>query len=187
MRQALEAILAQRIMILDGGMGTQIQAYHLTEKEFRGSRFDKRGILLQGNNDLLSLTQPEIISAIHYSYLDANSHGQFNKSLADFVAPKETGIRDYIGIRPAPGYPACPDHTEKALLFDLLKPTENIGILLTESFAMFPASSVCGYYYSHPQSRYFALGKIDADQRENNIQRKGGDSELLRKHLEVIV
>ena len=65
----------------------------------------------------------------------------------------------YRGIRPAPGYPACPDHTEKRLLFDLLGGEERVGIQLTETFAMRPAASVCGFYFAHPQSRYFALGQ----------------------------
>ena len=69
----------------------------------------------------------------------------------------------YQGIRPAPGYPACPDHTQKELLFKLLDVTNTIGIELTEGFAMYPASSVSGFYYSHPQSQYFVLGKIDED------------------------
>jgi 5-methyltetrahydrofolate--homocysteine methyltransferase len=78
----------------------------------------------------------------------------------------------YQGIRPAPGYPACPDHTEKALLFDLLKVTPAVGISLTESFAMMPASSVSGIYFSHPDSKYFWLGKIAQDQVEDLARRK---------------
>ena len=78
----------------------------------------------------------------------------------------------YQGIRPAPGYPACPEHTEKKKIFELLE-AEKIGIQLTESFAMYPASSVSGYYFSHPQSRYFGLGKIGRDQVEDYAIRKG--------------
>lgn len=79
----------------------------------------------------------------------------------------------YKGIRPAPGYPACPDHTEKWKLFSLLNVTENIGIELTESLAMDPPASVCGWYFAHPQSHYFGLGKIGRDQLENYAKRKG--------------
>lgn len=79
---------------------------------------------------------------------------------------------EYKGIRPAPGYPACPDHTEKALLWQLLDAENNSGISLTESFAMLPAASVSGFYFSHPQSRYFALGKINREQVESYAQRK---------------
>ena len=78
----------------------------------------------------------------------------------------------YKGIRPAPGYPACPDHTEKIKLFDLLNATENIGIELTESLAMNPPASVCGWYFAHPQSHYFGLGKITRDQLEDYAKRK---------------
>ncbi|TAD84294.1 MAG: methionine synthase [Bacteroidetes bacterium] len=78
----------------------------------------------------------------------------------------------YQGIRPAPGYPACPDHTEKYKLFDMLEATTHTGITLTESLAMYPASSVCGWYFAHPQSQYFGLGKIQRDQLEDYAQRK---------------
>jgi 5-methyltetrahydrofolate--homocysteine methyltransferase len=79
----------------------------------------------------------------------------------------------YRGIRPAPGYPACPDHTEKRALFDLLHAEENAGIRLTESFAMIPASSVSGLYFAHPESRYFGVGRIDRDQVQEYSRRKG--------------
>jgi 5-methyltetrahydrofolate--homocysteine methyltransferase len=80
---------------------------------------------------------------------------------------------DYKGIRPAPGYPACPDHTEKIKLFELLNATENAGIELTENLAMNPPASVCGWYIAHPQSHYFGLGKIGRDQLEDYAKRKG--------------
>jgi 5-methyltetrahydrofolate--homocysteine methyltransferase len=79
----------------------------------------------------------------------------------------------YRGIRPAPGYPACPDHTEKKKLFKLIHATEEVGIQLTESMAMYPASSVSGFYFAHPQSRYFGLGKISKDQVTDYAGRKG--------------
>lgn len=78
----------------------------------------------------------------------------------------------YQGIRPAPGYPACPDHTEKALLWKLLNVKENTGIEITESFAMYPTAAVSGWYFSHPDSRYFGLGKINTDQVEDYTNRK---------------
>jgi 5-methyltetrahydrofolate--homocysteine methyltransferase len=89
----------------------------------------------------------------------------------------------YRGIRPAPGYPACPDHTEKRLLFDLLGGEEKVGIRLTESFAMLPAASVCGFYFAHPQARYFALGKIGRDQVEDYHRRKGMDLASVERWL----
>ena len=79
----------------------------------------------------------------------------------------------YRGIRPAPGYPAQPDHTEKATLFELLDGERRIGVKLTESFAMWPGASVCGLYFSHPDSHYFGVGKIERDQVEDYARRKG--------------
>ena len=79
----------------------------------------------------------------------------------------------YRGIRPAPGYPACPDHTEKQTLWALIEPDKNAGIEITDSFAMIPASSVSGWYFSHPQSQYFGIGKIQRDQVEDYAERKG--------------
>jgi 5-methyltetrahydrofolate--homocysteine methyltransferase len=80
---------------------------------------------------------------------------------------------EYRGIRPAPGYPACPDHTEKSALWTLLDPEHAAGIRLTESFAMYPTAAVSGFYFSHPQSAYFGVGKIDRDQAASYAQRKG--------------
>ncbi|WP_283745853.1 methionine synthase [Sideroxydans sp. CL21] len=85
----------------------------------------------------------------------------------DIIAEK------YRGIRPAPGYPACPEHTEKGPLFDLLQAPQNAGITITESFAMLPTAAVSGFYFSHPQAQYFATGKIDKDQVADYAQRKG--------------
>ncbi len=79
----------------------------------------------------------------------------------------------YRGIRPAPGYPACPDHTEKGTLWRLLDVKAKTGIELTETFAMWPGSSVSGFYFAHPERRYFSLGKIDRDQVEDYARRKG--------------
>ena len=79
----------------------------------------------------------------------------------------------YRGIRPAAGYPACPDHTEKRILFDLLDAESNANISLTESFAMLPAASVSGLYFAHPQARYFAVDRITRDQVESYAGRKG--------------
>lgn len=92
-----------------------------------------------------------------------------DESLSNDELIKET----YQGIRPAPGYPACPDHTEKPLLWDLLDADKNSSVSLTESYAMYPASSVSGWYFSHPDSSYFAVGKINKDQVEGYAGRKG--------------
>jgi 5-methyltetrahydrofolate--homocysteine methyltransferase len=88
----------------------------------------------------------------------------------------------YAGIRPAPGYPACPDHTEKRLLFDLLD-AGKVGITLTESYAMYPAAAVSGFYFSHPESRYFGLGKIEKDQVTDYANRKGMTVEEVERWL----
>ena len=79
----------------------------------------------------------------------------------------------YRGIRPAAGYPACPDHTEKRILFDLLDAEKQTGITLTESYAMYPAASVSGLYFAHPASRYFTVDRITRDQAEDYARRKG--------------
>lgn len=89
----------------------------------------------------------------------------------------------YRGIRPAAGYPACPDHTEKRTLFDLLRAEENAGVSLTESYAMFPGASVSGLYFAHPCSRYFAIDRIAKDQVENYAQRKGQDLREVERWL----
>ena len=89
----------------------------------------------------------------------------------------------YAGIRPAPGYPACPDHTEKATLFKLLDPQGKSGVTLTEHFAMFPAAAVSGWYFAHPQSQYFAVGKITRDQVESYAVRKGDTQETVERWL----
>ncbi len=89
----------------------------------------------------------------------------------------------YQGIRPAPGYPACPDHTEKETLFNLLDAENKIGLKLTESFAMYPTAAVSGFYFAHPESRYFGLGKINKDQVEDYAKRKGMDLETAERWL----
>ncbi|MBW4018342.1 methionine synthase [Moraxella osloensis] len=104
---------------------------------------------------------------------------QANESLTNDELIKEK----YAGIRPAPGYPACPDHTEKGKLFDWLDTTNAIGTYLTESYAMYPASSVSGFYYSHPESDYFNVGKISQDQLEDYARRKGWDKATAEKWL----
>jgi 5-methyltetrahydrofolate--homocysteine methyltransferase len=79
----------------------------------------------------------------------------------------------YLGIRPAPGYPACPDHTEKGFLLSILEAEARAGVELTESFAMFPTAAVSGYYFWHPGAHYFGLGRIGRDQLEDYAARKG--------------
>lgn len=99
------------------------------------------------------------------------------------LSNQELISESYQGIRPAPGYPACPDHTEKYKLFKLLDATANAGIELTNSLAMYPASSVCGWYFAHPDSRYFGVGKIAEDQVKDYTCRKGMEPDEMRRWL----
>ncbi len=115
---------------------------------------------------------------LHREVRNAWGYGQ------DEHCSTEDLIRErYRGIRPAPGYPACPDHTEKRILFDLLKAEKVTGIHLTETFAMVPASSVSGLYFVHPQARYFAVGKIDHDQVKDYAARKQLDVATVERWL----
>jgi 5-methyltetrahydrofolate--homocysteine methyltransferase len=95
----------------------------------------------------------------------------------DLIAEK------YQGIRPAPGYAACPDHSEKQTIWNILNVSENIGISLTENFAMFPTASVSGYYFAHPESKYFGIGRIGQDQIEQLAALKGIDIQTATKYL----
>ena len=93
---------------------------------------------------------------------------------SDESLDNEALIREeYVGIRPAPGYPACPDHTEKGLLWELLDVEKNIGMTLTDSYAMLPTAAVSGWYFSHPEAKYFGVAKISEDQVEDYAHRKG--------------
>jgi len=93
----------------------------------------------------------------------------------------------YQGIRPAPGYPACPDHTEKATLWSLIEPDKNAGITITESFAMMPTAAVSGFYFSHPDAKYFGTGKIQKDQVEDYARRKGDDLKAVERWLAPVL
>ena len=93
----------------------------------------------------------------------------------------------YQGIRPAPGYPACPDHTEKQTLWDLLQPDENAGISITESYAMLPTAAVSGWYFSHPDARYFGIGKIQKDQVEDYAARGNQDIKVTERWLSPVL
>ena len=118
-------------------------------------------------------------------------HERVRKEFWGYVSNETLSNEDlikeaYMGIRPAPGYPACPDHTEKSKLFELLG-AEDIGITLTESYAMYPASSVSGWYFSHPESRYFPVGKVHKDQVVDYAARKDMDLEEMERWLAPII
>ena len=102
-----------------------------------------------------------------------------NEDLSNADLIKET----YKGIRPAPGYPACPDHLEKETIWELLEVEKLIGVTLTESLAMWPAAAVSGYYFANPEAKYFGLGKITTDQLEDYAKRKGIEKTVARKWL----
>ncbi|MFJ3522296.1 methionine synthase [Pseudomonas sp. NPDC090203] len=121
-------------------------------------------------------------------------HQQVRKEYWGYAADEQLDNEDlikekYAGIRPAPGYPACPDHTEKGVLFDLLDPTQGegkpgiSGVFLTEHYAMFPAAAVSGWYFAHPQAQYFAVGKVDKDQVESYNARKGQEMRVTERWL----
>jgi 5-methyltetrahydrofolate--homocysteine methyltransferase len=115
-------------------------------------------------------------------------HERVRKEFWAYVPDENLSVDDlvrihYQGIRPAPGYPACPEHSEKQVLFDLLKATGKTGVSLTEHFSMFPTASVCGQYYAHKDSVYFPIEKVDKDQVEDYARRKGVSIEFVEKFL----
>jgi 5-methyltetrahydrofolate--homocysteine methyltransferase len=133
--------------------------------QFRAAHDDYNAIMAEAIADRLAEAFAE---CLHKRVRDEWGYGRDEKLSSDELIHEK-----YRGIRPAPGYPACPDHTEKGTLWGLLDVKKNAGIELTESFAMWPGSSVSGFYLAHPKSRYFSLGKIDRDQVEDYAQRKG--------------
>ncbi|MDE3181689.1 MAG: methionine synthase, partial [Acidobacteriota bacterium] len=144
-------------------------------EEFRIDHDDYNSIMTKALADRLAEGLAELL---HKRARDAWGYGiDENLTVDDMVHER------YRGIRPAPGYPACPDHTEKRLLFDLTHAEEATGIQLTESYAMIPAASVCGLYFSHPESTYFAVGKIDRDQVLDYQRRKGMDLRAVERWL----
>jgi len=133
---------------------------------FERAHDDYRAILLKALADRLAESFAE--------RLHERVRKEFWGYAADEVLSNEELIAEsYRGIRPAPGYPACPDHTEKGLLWELLDVDRNAGIHLTESFAMTPTAAVSGWYFSHPEARYFGVGRLDRDQVADYAQRKG--------------
>jgi 5-methyltetrahydrofolate--homocysteine methyltransferase len=133
--------------------------------KFKAEHDDYNAIMTQALADRLAEACAEL--------LHKKARAVFGYGHAESFSVEELIKEKYRGIRPAPGYPACPDHTEKRKLFDLLQAEERAGIHLTESFAMSPASSVSGWYFAHPEAKYFAVGKIERDQVEEYAERKG--------------
>ena len=120
-------------------------------------------------------------------YLHKRARDDMSYGLTEQLSSADLITEKYRGIRPAPGYPACPDHTEKRTIFDLLQAQEKIGMTLTESCAMLPAASVSGWYFAHPQARYFGVGKIGRDQLKDYSQRKGWTLQEAERWLQPIL
>jgi 5-methyltetrahydrofolate--homocysteine methyltransferase len=149
-------------------------------KRFQENLDDYNKIILQALADRLAEALAELM------------HERTRKEFWGYVSSEhltnEELIQErYQGIRPAPGYPACPDHTEKRKLFKLLDAEKNTGIELTESLAMYPASSVCGWYFSHPESKYFGVGKIEKDQVTDYAKRKNMPLDEVERWLRPVL
>ncbi len=163
-----------------GAFSVTIEGIEKHIKKFEDNLDDYNKIILQALADRLAEAFAELLhkkTRIEY-WGYANNENLSNEELISEC---------YSGIRPAPGYPACPDHTEKIKLFQLLGGENTTGIHLTESLAMYPASSVCGWYFAHPESKYFGLGKIDNDQLEDYAKRKKLSLEEMTNWLRPVV
>ena len=163
-----------------GAFAVTIHGIEPHVKKFEAQHDDYNKIMLQAITDRLAEAFAEWL---HYKV--RTQYWGYSK---DENLSNEELIREkYTGIRPAPGYPACPDHTEKEKLFYLMNVSEHTGIELTESLAMYPASSVCGWYFSHPDSHYFAVGKISRDQALSYAERKNMPIEEVEKWLSPVL
>ena len=157
--------------VVTAGLGIEekIQAF---EKDHD----DYNSIMLKALADRLAEAATEFLhERIRKEYWGYDEKEQFSNN--ELIKEK------YIGIRPAPGYPACPDHTEKETIFKLLNATEIIGVSLTESLAMYPTASVSGWYFAHPDAKYFGLGKIKEDQVVSLAKRKGISKDKMMRWL----
>ncbi|MBK9484419.1 MAG: methionine synthase [Chitinophagaceae bacterium] len=163
-----------------GAFSVTIQGIEKHIKNFEANHDDYNKIILQALADRFAEAFAELLHkktrTAYWSYVS-------EEHLTNEQLIKE----EYMGIRPAPGYPACPDHTEKYKLFQLLGGEEATGIHLTESLAMYPAASVCGWYFANPQSKYFGVGKIEKDQLVDYALRKGMSLEDATRWLRPIL
>ncbi len=176
--------LADFVAPRDSGLQDYIGAFALTTgigiesllARYERQHDDYSGIMVKALADRLAEAFAEMLHLLvrkqYWGYAPAEA-----LSSEDLIREK------YQGIRPAPGYPACPDHTEKRLLFDLLDVEGATGIRLTESFAMYPAAAVSGFYFAHPESKYFAVGKVARDQVADYARRKNMTLETMEKWL----
>ena len=163
-----------------GAFAVTIQGIEKHIERFEAEHDDYKKIMLQALADRLAEALAEYVHMkVRKEYWGYDK----NESLSNEDMIKES----YVGIRPAPGYPACPDHTEKNKLFHLLDVTRLTGIELTESLAMYPASSVCGWYFSNPESKYFGVGKISNDQLYDYAERKKMSKEEAERWLSPVL
>ena len=163
-----------------GAFAVTIHGIEKHIKAFEENLDDYNKIILQALADRLAEAFAE--------YLHAKTRKEYWGYVKDEQLGNDELIKEnYVGIRPAPGYPACPDHTEKYTLFNLLEAEKHTGITLTESLAMYPASSVCGWYFANPQSQYFGLGKIQQDQVEDYAKRKQQSLEYITRWLQPVI
>ncbi len=163
-----------------GAFAVTIKGIEPHLKKFEEAHDDYNKIMLQALADRLAEAFAELLhKKVRTEYWGYAKDEALNND--DLIKEK------YLGIRPAPGYPACPDHTEKNKLFALLNVHEEIGIELTESLAMYPAASVCGWYFAHPDSKYFGVGKITEEQLVDYANRKDMDLAEIRRWLSPIL
>jgi 5-methyltetrahydrofolate--homocysteine methyltransferase len=163
-----------------GAFAVTIHGIEKHIKAFEANHDDYNKIILQALADRLAEAFAE--------YLHVKTRKEYwGYAKEEQLGNEELIKENYVGIRPAPGYPACPDHTEKYTLFNLLDAEKHTGITLTESLAMYPASSVCGWYFANPQSQYFGLGKIQQDQVEDYAKRKGQSLEYITRWLQPVI
>ncbi len=134
-------------------------------------------------NSIMAKALADRLAEAFAEYLHKKVRGEWGYGKDERLTNDDLIREKYRGIRPAPGYPACPDHTEKRLLFDILSVEKNAGITLTESFAMSPAAAVSGFYFAQPEAKYFAVGKIGKDQVEDYARRKGMDQRQVERWL----
>jgi 5-methyltetrahydrofolate--homocysteine methyltransferase len=175
--------LADFIAPKETGISDYIGAFAVTTghgleelcKKFESEHNDYYSILAKALADRLAEAFAE--------YLHKIARVQWGYGVNEKLSSEDLIREKYRGIRPAPGYPACPDHTEKLTIFELINATTNTGIRLTESYAMHPASSVCGLYFAHPESKYFAVGKLGKDQILDYQARKAMPLEEIEKWL----
>ena len=163
-----------------GAFAVTIEGIEPHIKKFEAGHDDYNKIILQALADRLAEAFAEL--------LHKKTRQEYWGYTTDEHLTNEQLIKEeYLGIRPAPGYPACPDHTEKYKLFQLLGGKENTGITLTESLAMYPASSVSGWYFANPESKYFGVGKIEKDQVVDYANRKGMTVEDVERWLRPVL